>query len=139
MILEQLATEIKQLSEQMGYIFHMGSVRKINTTVREYPSLWLEFPKIKSFEGHEKGNLTYSVSVLLIHKADYRNNLTQVSTIEQDAIALYENLGLSKHIRETDDFECETQYYQYAPLSDVTAHVEFEVTMDFTIKTDDND
>lgn len=128
-----LFTALRSAVEPLGYSFATGDPAAASTTIRNYPTAWLDTPIATAVEGLNEGSISYRISLRLLHRADREavlNPETVWERVETDAINLLHALSISSGVISLDNVKLTPTAFQ------TTNHGELGIIATFTIKVE---
>lgn len=128
-----LFTALRSAVEPLGYSFATGDPAAASTTIRNYPTAWLDTPIATAVEGLNEGSISYRISLRLLHRADREavlNPETVWERVETDAINLLHALSISSGVIALDNVKLTPTAFQ------TTNHGELGIIATFTIKVE---
>lgn len=128
-----LFTALRAAVEPLGYSFETGDPAIATSTIRNYPTAWLDTPIATAVEGLSEGAISYRISLRLLHQAD-REAIARPETVwelvENDAINLLHTLSLTPGIIALDNVKLTPTALQ------TTNHGDLGIVATFTLKVE---
>ena len=128
-----LFTALRAAVEPLGYSFATGDPAAASTTIRNYPTAWLDTPIATAVEGLNEGAISYRISLRLLHRADREavlNPETVWERVETDAINLLHALSISSGVITLDNVKLTPTAFQ------TTNHGELGIIATFSVKVE---
>lgn len=128
-----LFTALRAAVEPLGYSFATGDPAAASTTIRNYPTAWLDTPIATAVEGLNEGAISYRISLRLLHRADREavlNPETVWERVETDAINLLHALSISSGVIALDNVKLTPTAFQ------TTNHGELGIIATFSVKVE---
>lgn len=128
-----LFTALRSAVEPLGYSFASGDPTSAATTIRNYPTAWLDTPIATAVEGLNEGSINYRISLRLLHRADREavlNPETVWEKTELDAINLLHALSITSGVIALDNVKLTPTAFQ------TTNHGELGIIATFTVKVE---
>lgn len=128
-----LFTALRAAIEPLGYSFATGDPTAAASTIRNYPTAWLDTPIATAVEGLSEGAISYRISLRLLHRADRESILAPESVwdrVECDAINLLHALSITSGVIALDNVKLTPTALQ------TTNHGELGIVATFTLKVE---
>lgn len=128
-----LFTALRAAIEPLGYSFATGDPTVAASTIRNYPTAWLDTPIATTIEGLNEGAINYRISLRLLHRANREAVLNPESVwdrVENDAINLLHALSITSGVIALDNVKLTPTAFQ------TTNHGELGIIATFTLKVE---
>ncbi len=122
MNLKAIKEAFAEATNSFGYPFHYGDIAALPQTVRSFPAVWLELPRVLEVDGREHGRVTYQVRMHLLRGVD-RNAAQQAEAalqqMEREVLELFSELSYAKQIIAVERLTVQPRYFGVSGKGDL--------------------